>query len=133
MSDRIGRVRMMVGISALFAISAYPAFALVVAYPSLAGIVAIVCWLSILKAAYSGVLPALMSELFPVATRSSGIAISYNIGVPVFGGFAPLIASWLVAETGSPLAPSYYLIVTSLISLAVLAVIAARVPAAHRK
>ncbi len=127
LSDRIGRVRMMMGVSLLFAVSAYPAFVLLVAHPSLAGIVGIVCWLSILKAAYSGVLPSLMSELFPVATRSSGIAVSYNIGVPIFGGFAPLIASWLVAVTGSPLAPSYYLIVTSLVSLAVLAIIAARV------
>jgi len=127
MSDRIGRIRMMIAVSLLFAISAYPAFVLVVAYPSLAGIVAIVCWLSILKAAYSGVLPSLMSELFPISTRSSGIAVAYNISVPIFGGFAPLIAAWLIAATGSPLAPSFYLIATSLLSLIVLAIIAVRV------
>jgi MHS family proline/betaine transporter-like MFS transporter len=127
MSDKIGRIRMMVAVSILFAISAYPAFVLLVANPSLAGIVAIVCWLSILKAAYSGVLPSLMSELFPIATRSSGIAVAYNVGVPIFGGFAPLIAAWLISVTGSPLAPSFYLIGTSIISLIVLAVINARV------
>ncbi len=127
MSDRIGRVRMMVAVSVLFAVSAYPAFVLLVANPSLAGIVAIVCWLSLLKAAYSGVLPSLMSELFPIATRSTGIALSYNISVPIFGGFAPFIAAWLVAVTGSPLAPSYYLIATSLISLLVLVIIHMRV------
>lgn len=127
MSDRVGRVRMMVVVSVLFAVSAYPAFVLLVANPSLAGIVAIVCWLSLLKAAYSGVLPSLMSELFPIATRSTGIALSYNISVPIFGGFAPFIAAWLVAVTGSPLAPSYYLIATSLISLLVLVIIHMRV------
>ena len=125
-SDKIGRVNMMIIVTLLFAVSAYPAFVLLVANPSLISIVAIVCWLSILKAAYSGVLPSLMSELFPVTTRSSGIAVSYNVGVPIFGGFAPLIASWLIAVTGSSLAPSYYLIATSLISLAVLFVIRAR-------
>lgn len=133
LSDKIGRLRMMVAVSVLFALSTYPSFVLVVAHPSLAGVVAIACWLSILKAAYSGVLPALMSELFPIATRSSGIAVAYNVAVPIFGGFAPLIASWLIQVTGSPLAPSYYLIATSLISLAVLAIIAARVPAVHRR
>ena len=92
---------------------------LLVAHPSLAGIVGIVCWLSLLKAAYSGVLPSLMSELFPTATRSTGIALSYNISVPIFGGFAPLIASWLIAADGSPLAPSFYLIGTSVLSLIV--------------
>lgn len=127
LSDKFGRLRLMVVVCVLFAVSAYPAFALLVANPSLAGIVGIVCWLSILKAAYSGVLPALMAELFPTATRSTGIALAYNISVPIFGGFAPLIASSLVAATGSPLAPSFYLIGTSLLSLIVLAIIAWRV------
>jgi len=127
LSDSVGRLRMMVAVSLLFAVSAYPAFVLLVANPSLAGIVGIVCWLSLLKAAYSGTLPALMAELFPTATRSTGIALSYNVSVPIFGGFAPLIAAWLVAVTASPLAPSYYLIATSIISLIVLAIISARV------
>ena len=43
LSDRVGRVRMMVIVSVLFAVSAYPAFVLLVANPSLAGIVGIVC------------------------------------------------------------------------------------------
>jgi MHS family proline/betaine transporter-like MFS transporter len=127
LSDRVGRVRLMVIVCLLFAVSAYPAFVLLVANPSLAGIVAIVCWLSLLKAAYSGTLPALMAELFPIATRSTGIAVAYNTSVPIFGGFAPFIAAWLVATTGSPLAPSYYLIATALLSLAVLVVIHMRV------
>jgi MHS family proline/betaine transporter-like MFS transporter len=127
MSDRIGRVRMMVIVSTLFAVSAYPSFLLLVANPSLAGIVALVCWLSLLKAAYSGTLPALMAELFPTATRSTGIAVAYNTSVPIFGGTAPLIATWLVATTGSPLAPSFYLIATALLSLAVLVIIHMRV------
>jgi MFS transporter, MHS family, proline/betaine transporter len=127
LSDRVGRVRMMVIVSLLFAVSAYPAFVLLVANPSLAGIVGIVCWLSLLKAAYSGTLPSLMAELFPTATRSTGIAVAYNTSVPVFGGFAPFIAAWLIAVTDSPLAPSFYLIVTSLISLLVLVIIHMRV------
>jgi MHS family proline/betaine transporter-like MFS transporter len=127
LSDRIGRVRMMVIVSLLFAISAYPAFVQLVANPSLAGIVGIVCWLSLLKAAYSGTLPALMAELFPTATRSTGIAVAYNTSVPIFGGFAPFIAAWLVAATGSPVAPSFYLIATSLLSLLVLVIINIRV------
>jgi MHS family proline/betaine transporter-like MFS transporter len=126
-SDRVGRLRMMVVVSILFAVSAYPAFMLLVANPSLAGIIGIVCWLSLLKAAYSGTLPALMAELFPTGTRSTGIAFAYNTSVPIFGGFAPFIAAWLVAVTGSPLAPSYYLIVTALLSLVMLVVIHMRV------
>jgi MHS family proline/betaine transporter-like MFS transporter len=114
-------------VALLFAVSAYPAFVLLIAHPSLAGIIGIVCWLSILKAAYSGALPALMAELFPTATRSTGIAVSYNISVPIFGGFAPFIAAWLITTTGSPLAPSFYLIAGSLVSLIALGIIRARI------
>ena len=130
LSDRIGRVRVMVVVCLLFALSAYPAFMLLVANPSLAGIVAIVCWLNILKAAYSGTLPALMAELFPTATRSTGIAVAYNTSVPIFGGFAPFIATWLVTTTGSPLAPSFYLIAAALLSLLALVIIAMKVKTA---
>jgi MHS family proline/betaine transporter-like MFS transporter len=127
LSDRIGRVKVMAFVALLFAVSAYPAFVLLIAHPSLAGIIGIVCWLSILKAAYSGALPALMAELFPTATRSTGIAVSYNISVPIFGGFAPFIAAWLITTTGSPLAPSFYLIAGSLVSLIALGIIRARI------
>jgi MHS family proline/betaine transporter-like MFS transporter len=127
LSDSIGRIRIMGAVCVLFAVSAYPAFVLLVGHASLTSIVLIVCWLSLLKAAYSGILPAFMAELFPVQTRGTGIALSYNISVPIFGGFAPFIATWLIAETGSNLAPSFYLIVTSLLSLAVLVIIRMRI------
>ena len=127
LSDSMGRIRIMGAVCVLFAVSAYPAFVLLVGHASLTSIVLIVCWLSLLKAAYSGILPAFMAELFPVQTRGTGIALSYNISVPIFGGFAPFIATWLIAETGSNLAPSFYLIVTSLLSLAVLVIIRMRI------
>jgi len=127
LSDSIGRIRIMGAVCVLFAVSAYPAFVLLVGHASLTSIILIVCWLSLLKAAYSGILPAFMAEIFPVQTRVTGIALSYNISVPIFGGFAPFIATWLIAETGNNLAPSFYLIVTSLLSLAVLVIIRMRI------
>jgi MFS transporter, MHS family, proline/betaine transporter len=126
LSDRFGRIPIMMAFCALFALSAYPAFVLLIGHASLAAIVLIVCWLSLLKAGYSGILPALLAELFPVQTRGTGIALSYNVSVPIFGGFAPLIAAWLIALTGSSLAPSFYLIVTSLLSLIALVMIRAQ-------
>jgi MHS family proline/betaine transporter-like MFS transporter len=126
LSDTFGRVRIMVIVCVLFAVSAYPAFLLLVSSPSLLTITLIVCWLSILKAAYSGTLPALMAEIFPTQTRGTGMALSYNTGVPIFGGFAPFIATWLIGVTGTSLAPSFYLVVTALVSLAVLGIIRSR-------
>src|SRR4029077_11434461 len=76
-----------------------------------------VAWLQLVKGGYSGVLPSLMSGQFPVETRRIGVALGYSISVSVFGGLAPLIAAWLIAQTGDPLSPSYYLIFTGLLSL----------------
>ena len=83
-------------------------------------------WLQLLKAGYSGVLPSLLGEQFPVATRAIGVSLSFSTAVTIFGGFAPLIATWLIAQTGDPLSPSFYLVVTAAMSAAALAMIQMR-------
>ena len=50
------------------------------------------------------------AEQLPAGVRSTGIAISYNVAVMVFGGFAQFIVIWLGEVTGSPIAPAYYCI-----------------------
>jgi MHS family proline/betaine transporter-like MFS transporter len=119
-SDKISRPRIMVIACSLFVLTSYSAFGLMAAWPSLATCIIAVGWLQLLKAGYSGVLPSLMSEQFPVETRAIGVALSYSISVSIFGGLAPLVATWLIAQTGDPLSPSYYLIFTALLSLAAL-------------
>ena len=47
----------------------------------------------------------------------------------IFGGFAPFTATWLIAQTGDPLSPAYYLMATALLSIIALMVIARRGPA----
>jgi hypothetical protein len=76
-----------------------------------------------------GPLPALLGEMFPTTIRSTGMSVAYNIGVTVFGGFAPLILTWL-ARTGSLLAPSYYYVAVAVVSFAGLTVV--RVRMGHR-
>lgn len=125
-SDMVGRTRIMIAAAALFLVSAYPAFVVLTTYPSLRTTVLIVCWLSLLKTAYSGVLPSLMSEMFPTGTRATGMALSYNISVPIFGGFAPFFATSLIELTGDKHAPSFYLLVTALASLGVLVIVRSR-------
>src|SRR5438445_2282272 len=119
-SDRIPRPLLMVIMCWLFVLTSYPAFYLMVAWPSLAACIIAVAWLQGVKAGYSGVLPSLLSEQFPVATRAIGVSLGFSTAVSIFGGFAPLVATWLIAQTGNPLSPSYYLIFTALLSLTAL-------------
>ena len=125
-SDKTARPLIMVIMCWLFVLTAYPAFYLMVAWPSLMACVIAVAWLQGVKAGYSGVLPALLSEQFPVETRAIGVSLSFSTAVSIFGGFAPFVATWLIAQTGSPLSPSYYLIFTALLSLAALIAIQRR-------
>ncbi len=79
-------------------------------------------WLALLLSAILvgftwGVIPALLSELFPTAIRYSGIAVSYNLGFAIFGGLAPLVATTLIYETKLLVAPFYYIIFTALLSI----------------
>ena len=125
-SDKIARPRIMVITCWLFVLTSYPAFYLMAAWPSLAALIVAVAWLQLIKAGYSGVLPSLLAEQFPVEVRAIGVSLSFSTAVSIFGGLAPLVATWLIAETGDSLAPSYYLIFTALLSLVALIAIQRR-------
>src|SRR5271169_6863637 len=116
-SDKIARPRIMVITCWLFVLTSYPAFYLMAAWPSLAALIVAVAWLQMIKAGYSGVLPSLLAEQFPVEVRAIGVSLSFSTAVSIFGGLAPLVATWLIVQTGDSLAPSYYLIFTALLSL----------------
>ncbi|GCE44786.1 L-Proline/Glycine betaine transporter ProP [Rhodococcus wratislaviensis] len=66
---------------------------------------------------------ALVTEILPVRTRSTGIAIGYNLPVAIFGGSAPLVAAWLIERTGDPSSPMYYFVALGCVSLIGLMVI----------
>ncbi|MGK0721604.1 MFS transporter [Leucobacter sp. W1478] len=52
---------------------------------------------------------AYFAELFPASIRYTGVSITYAIGAILGGAFAPMIAAWLVASTGSATAVAFYI------------------------
>lgn len=116
-AERVGRMPIMWGSLVLVVLTIYPAFSLVVNQTTPLRLMLLVGWMALLKSIYFSTVPSLMADLFPAATRASGMAISYNIAVTVFGGFAPLICSLLITATGTALAPSYYLVLMGALSM----------------
>ena len=117
-SDKLPRRTLLMKITCwLFVLTSYPAFYLMATWPSLAPCIIAVGWLQFVKAGYSGVLPSVLSEQFPVEVRAIGVSLGFSTAVSIFGGLAPLAATWLIAATGDSLSPSYYLISTALLSL----------------
>jgi MHS family proline/betaine transporter-like MFS transporter len=67
--------------------------------------------------------PALFVEMFPACDRLSGYSVAFNIGVGIFGGMTPMIATSLIAATGAPTAPALYLAGAGLVAVGALALI----------
>ena len=107
-SDRFGRRPVLVATSAAMALLAYPLMALM-ARGQFGGILAGELGLAVLVAANGGMMPATMAELAPWRVRCSVLSVAYNVGMALLGGTTPLVAAWLVARSGHPLAPAVYL------------------------
>jgi MHS family proline/betaine transporter-like MFS transporter len=112
LSDRLGRRPVMLASGIGLLVLTYPALYLISlgSWPAVATGVLI---LAVLVVANMGPLPATLVAFFPTRTRYSGFSVGYNIGVAVFGGTTPFIATYLVSATGDSLAPAFYLMATA--------------------
>lgn len=126
-SDRIGRFPIMATAAVAMLVTIYPLFAWISAEPSIDRLIMAQILIGFLATAYFAPLPALLAEIFPAGTRTSGLSLSYNFAVTVFGGFAPFIITWLIAATGNERAPSFYVSAAAAVSLLALLAIRFRV------
>ena len=55
-----------------------------------------------------GPMAAFLVALFPPRLRYTSLSIPYHLGNGIFGGFVPLISTWLVDLTGNKLSGLYY-------------------------
>jgi len=116
LSDRIGRKKILALSSGGILLLAYPMFALVVSAPTQTNLIIFQTVFGILIAGYTGPILAAFSEIFPTRVLSTGLSVAYNIAVMTFGGFASLILTWLIATTGSAMAPALYVIAAAAVS-----------------
>ncbi|WP_240766804.1 MFS transporter [Paraburkholderia flava] len=116
LSDKVGRRAPMFVALIFGCLAAYPIYANLNAHPTLVTLVLSQCLMMLCLALYMGGYPAYVSELMPTNVRSTGIAISYNLAVMVFGGFAPALVQWLTQALNDPLAICYYVIFGCLVS-----------------
>jgi MHS family proline/betaine transporter-like MFS transporter len=66
--------------------------------------------------------PALFAEMFPERDRLSGYSVAFNVGVGVFGGLTPMIATSLIAATGAATAPAFYILAAATLAVLALAI-----------
>ncbi|MCC8391948.1 MFS transporter [Paraburkholderia sp. MMS20-SJTR3] len=120
LSDVHGRTRIMLAAAVALLVLVYPAFLYLIAHPSFGTLIVWQILFGFLVSGYFGATPGLLSEIFPVQTRTTGMSLAYNIAVTIFGGFGPFIIAWLIGATGSKAAPSYYVMFAALVSIGAL-------------
>lgn len=114
LSDKIGnKATILIGLGGLSLLSAF-AFYLV----NLNGLLFVslgILILGILLASYEGTMPGTLPSMFFSDVRYRTLSVTFNVSVSIFGGTTPLVATWLVHQTGNNLAPAWYLTIVSVI------------------
>ncbi|EJL83287.1 arabinose efflux permease family protein [Herbaspirillum sp. CF444] len=116
LSDKHGRTPFMIASSLAFVVLTYPMFLFLTGSPSFINLLLLQIVIGVLMTMYFAAMPALLADIFPVQTRGTGMSLSYNIAVMLFGGFAGLIITWLIQATGNKLSVSYFVIVGATLS-----------------
>ena len=70
-------------------------------------------------AARSGPVPATLVEVFPTRVRLTALSLGYNVNFAIFGGTAPILATWLISVTGDKTSPAWYLMAVAAISIGI--------------
>ncbi|ALU89394.1 MFS transporter [Herbaspirillum rubrisubalbicans] len=116
-SDRIGRRPVLLAITVLAILTAYPALSWLAAAPSVERMLLVLLWLSFFFGMYNGAMVAALTEIMPEQIRVAGFSLAFSLATAVFGGFTPAISTWLIELTGDKAAPGLWLTFAALCGL----------------
>lgn len=121
--DRYGRKALMIVPRAALMVAIVPMLVWLHGMPTAGTLFVVVAVLAVLTA-MSGVASLVtVPELIPAAIRSTTLSLVYAIAATVFGGTTQLVVTWLLAATGNPVSPAWYIVATSAISLVAMALL----------
>ena len=115
--DRYGRrvVNMLPRLALMLAI--VPLFMWLSGAPGAATLLTVSALLAALTAVFGTAGLVQVPELLPIAVRSTGLSLVYAIGTSLFGGTTQFVVTWLLAVTHNPMAPAWYVVAMSAVSL----------------
>jgi len=117
LSDRIGRLPILLTAAVLALVGGYPLLRWLTAAPSFGRLLGVELVLSLIYAAYNGAMVVYLAEVMPKSARTAGFSLAYSLAAGVFGGFTPFVATGLIHATGDKAAPGAWLALAAALSL----------------
>ena len=109
LSDRIGRWPLLVVFTVLPILTAHPILAWLVAQPTFGHMLAAELWLSFIYGSYNGAMVVALTEIMPPSVRTVGFSLAYSLATAIFGGFTPVVSTWLIESTHDKAAPGWWM------------------------
>lgn len=117
LSDRVGRRPVMIFGAAFLLVFAFPFFMLLNTTSMPLVYLALILAMGLGHAPLSSPVGAFFAELFPTRVRLSGVSLGVQLTSMLAGGFTPLIATALLAATGTVWPVAIYIGALALVSL----------------
>ncbi len=116
LSDKVGRKPVLLTASIGVFVLAVPLFWLI-DHDNAALILASQLCFAVLIGLAFGANSATLVEITRAPYRCTTVSVAYNLTLAIFGGTTPIVATWLIEETGEDLVPAAYLMLMALITL----------------
>jgi MFS transporter, MHS family, proline/betaine transporter len=116
LSDRVGSKPVMLVSAIVTVLLAWPLYwmlhhqSLAMIYVGQIGFAAVI-------GMYLGAQPAFMVKIIPAEVRCTAAGLGYNITLGIAGGLSPMVATWLISQSGYDLSPAFMVIVAGILSI----------------
>ena len=135
LSDRVGRRPILIAMTVLAIVTAYPVMTWLTSNPSFGHLLIVELWLSFIYGCYNGAMVVYLTEVMPVSVRTSGFSLAYSLAT-VVGGLTPAIATGLIQWSGDKGIPGAWMSLAGVVGLVAVLLIerqaqAVRITEAH--
>jgi MFS family permease len=127
-TDRFGRKPVMIYPYIALALFVLPGFWLLSHYRTALVLFAVSAVMSSLQCWGGGPTLTTVTESLPRRVRAGAVAVIYAISIAAFGGTTQFMITWIIRETGNPLAPAWYMIGGILVGLIAMVMIKETAP-----
>lgn len=114
LADRVGGKKILLVSCSLYLLLSIPLYQYALAHPT--NVLLAVAPIALLSALNGGVIPGLLAELLPSATRVTTFSIILNVGMGILGGITPAFCFWIYHVTNNPFFPIYLLLGAAVIT-----------------